>query len=143
MYKITALRKRLEEFDNNYQLELDKLVLSKENVSEMTRMNEEQLSNSIRTDGQKIVPIYSLGYQRRMRKRSQYPNLYVSGALYKNINVMHVDSGYLFYSSVNYSRYLENRYATRKAHIYGLTDANFNIIRRKILTQFRKNVLSV
>ena len=143
MYKVTALRKKLEEFDNNYQLELDKIVLSNENVREMVQMNETQLSQSIRTDSQKIVPIYSLGYQRRMRKRSAYPNLFVSGQLYKNINVMHVESGYRFYSSVSYSQYLENRYATRKAHIYGLTDANFAIIRRKVLTQLRKRVLSL
>jgi hypothetical protein len=138
MDRIKQLKDRLMNID----IMSDVIVVARrpEIRAAMIKQNQEQLKKGIKTDGARILPNYSANYKKRRQKmglQTGYVDLKVTGKLYENIDMFVKKDSILFFSRAEYSGFLENRYATKESHIYGLTDDGLNILKRELVINMR------
>lgn len=127
MKKVVELRKRLENID--VQDALRQAIV--EAKPQLIEANREQLRQGLLTDGGKIGNYKSTNYIRKRQKKglqTAYVDLKYTGALYSQIDAYVTKNNTVMFSRVEYATHMEDYYATKSAHIFGLTDANVQSI---------------
>ena len=113
----------------------------------LIKMNQEQLSKGEKTDSKKIGRYTSRPYikkRRQMGLQTAYVDLNINQKMYKSIDIFVTSKQTEFFSRVPYAKYLVERYATKKAHIYGLTKDSLNVARaavqKRVLISIRQKL---
>lgn len=123
MKRVIELRKRLENIDVQDALR-QAIVEAKPALIEANR---EQLKKGLLTDGGRIGSYKSNNYIRKRQKKglqTAYVDLKYTGTLYSQIDAYVTKSNTVMFSRVEYAVHMEDYYATKSAHIFGLTDEN-------------------
>jgi hypothetical protein len=139
--KISELRKRSNDFVNN----LDNIIESTlSNNEELEQLNKDQLQEGVDSKGARLAD-YSLNYDYWKRKfypasyGEGYTNLFLTGEMYKNMELKVTGKQYQIVSMVRHAAKLVDRYG---ADIFGIMEGTaYPITTRLIAEQYKKLVL--